>query len=164
MEKSGSNSGSLARVIPVLAYDRELVRLQHERLPSKSFSFDGLKEALGILENKFCNQTSVDEVPALTLEFSTSTLMNQFRSTNNLLTETFRGEHETNINGILTALLNNSPPNTDSLQEEGSGVGQIEVFLAQSEAEFRSAEGHPGDDAIVAGLPANLLRVASDYF
>ena len=133
------------------------------RLPPKTFSLGGFKEAFAIMERYFCDQTSEDDEPALTLEFTNSTLMTQFRKTNNLLTTQFRGL-ETNLKGIFSTLLNNSPPNSDALQEEGSGVGQIKVFLAQTQAEFQSAKGHPGDVNTLAGLETNLLRVASDYF
>ena len=164
MEKAGVNSGALARVLPVLAYDREMIRLQHERLVSYTFSLDGLKEAFGILEAAFSNATSDAAEPPLIIEFSTSVLMKNYRSTNNLLTSGFRRNGLINVRSVLSTLLDQPPPDTDTLLEEGSGVGQIKVFLAQTIAEFSSLDNHPGTNSALAGLENNLLRVASDFF
>ena len=50
MHKSGATSGSLSRVLPVITFDRDMIRLLNERLSSNPFSLQGLKRAFGILE------------------------------------------------------------------------------------------------------------------
>ena len=46
VEKSGIRSGLLARIIPVLSFDREAVRLGFQRMPKRSFSLVGIKNGV----------------------------------------------------------------------------------------------------------------------
>ena len=48
--KSGTSSGSLARVLPIIGWDRELIRLQQESLPPYSFKLSGIKTILELME------------------------------------------------------------------------------------------------------------------
>ena len=45
VERSGPTSGTLARMVPILSYCRNIVRLAQAKLPPTSFSLDGLKRA-----------------------------------------------------------------------------------------------------------------------
>ena len=78
-----------------------------------------MKQAFAILEKHFSEYSSEEE-PPLTLEFSTSALMTEYRSNNHELTLNHRGEGGPDVHGLLTTLLNNPPPKSDTLQEEGS--------------------------------------------
>ena len=141
-----------------------MVRLQNERLSAYTFNLDGIKEAFGVMEEAFMDFTSEGDVPPLTLEFSSSDLMTEYRSNNDHLTADNRAQGAIDIPKVLSVLLNNPPPNTDRLIEEGSGIGQVQVFLSQTRAEFQSAKRCPGTENTMDGLEANILRVASDYF
>ena len=164
MHKSGATSGSLSRVLPVITFDRDMIRLLNERLSSNPFSLQGLKRAFGILEQQFQDVSSTDNEPSITLEFSRSTLLDNYRATNDLLTvENRQGAHR-NLNNALTTLLNNSPPDTDSLLVENSGVGRVNVFIARIRAEFKSMCRNPGDSLILDALDSNLHRVVCDFF
>ena len=79
--KSGPTLGSLARVIPFLAYDRKLLRLQRDRLPAYTFCLTGMNTAYGIIESHF-GECSSNDLPTLTVQFSSSALMDSYRSTN----------------------------------------------------------------------------------
>ena len=48
--KSGTSSGSLARVLPIIGWDRELIRLQQESLPPYSFKLSEIKTILELME------------------------------------------------------------------------------------------------------------------
>jgi len=52
--RSGPKSGYLARVLPVLGCDREMIRLMQYRLPSFALPLNGITEVLGIMEKKYC--------------------------------------------------------------------------------------------------------------
>ena len=105
IRKSGPTSGSPARVLPVLAYDRELVRLQRNRLPLYTFSLSGMKTAYGILESHFSKYASYD-LPPLTIQFSSSELMDAYRNTNDHLTSEFRDNAGLDLQNVVTTLLN----------------------------------------------------------
>ena len=141
-----------------------MIRLYNQRLPSYTFSLDGLKTALGVMELQFSEYTSEDTVPPITLEFSSSQITHEYKENNWLLTEQFRLGGAQDISSILSTLLNNSPPTSDDLLQEGSGCGQIKVFLAQIRAEFLTVNSKIGDNNALCGLDNNLLRVASDFF
>ena len=53
VDKSGATSGSLARVLPVLSCDREVIRLLSERLTLEPFSLTGLKRTFFVFEQQF---------------------------------------------------------------------------------------------------------------
>ena len=108
--KAGATSGALARVLPVLTYDREMIRLQNERLPAYTFQLDGIKEAFEVLEDQFSEYTSEDIDPPITLEFSESRIMREYRNTNSLLTSQYREEGAENMREALKTLLNHPPP------------------------------------------------------
>ena len=50
VEKSVIRSGLLARIILILSFDREAVRLGFRQMPKRSFCLGGIKKVLGILE------------------------------------------------------------------------------------------------------------------
>ena len=162
--KAGATSGALARVLPVLAFDREMIRLQNERLPAYTFNLDGIKEAFEVLEDQFAEYTAEDIDPPITLEFSESRIMREYRNTNSLLISQYRGEDEANMRAAMKTLLDHPPPNTDKLLEEGSGSAQVNVFMTQIRAEFRRMSQNPGNENALNGIENNLLRVASDFF
>ena len=85
LAKSGKLSGMLARIIPVLGYDRGMVRLSYERLPQYDFALDGLKKVLSIMERTLQHFRATDDVVPITLQFSQSDLDQTFRQTNELL-------------------------------------------------------------------------------
>ena len=72
VKRSGTSSGTLARVLPVLSYDRSIVRLANEKLPPCHFNLAGYKKAFEIMERHFCKSSSDSEDPPLTLQFSRS--------------------------------------------------------------------------------------------
>ena len=84
--KSGASSGTLGRVIPVITFNRTMIRILSERMPIYTFPLTGLKKIFTILEGKFRKVNSNCEEPPIILEFSSSSLMdNNYRKTNNLL-------------------------------------------------------------------------------
>ena len=76
VKKAGSNSGALARVVPVLGWDRQMIRLQQEKMSPYSFSLQGIKDVLSILEERLAMNKWSDE-PPLILTFSPSTLLSE---------------------------------------------------------------------------------------
>ena len=131
MQKTGLNSGYLARVMPILCYDREVVRLQQDNLPSYSFSLDGLKKAFCIFESKFSRFSAKDIDPPITLEFSDSVNLYIFRSANHIVTSYFRHNGNSNLCGTLTTLLYVTAPSADTFLD-GTGVGRLRVFLSNN--------------------------------
>ena len=118
VEKSGPTSGTLARVIPILSFDRDTVRLPQEKLPPSSFSLDGFKKAFAVMEFEFANSLATNNEPPITLQFSRSNLQQQFRRTNALLIRDFRQHGDVDYDRILTTLHNCSPPNASSRQQK----------------------------------------------
>lgn len=161
---SGETSGTLARVIPILAFDGEILRLQCERFPSQSFSLNGIKKAFSLLEFQFRNFSSTSGTPSIILEFSPSRLLNEYRLNNMLITEQDRIGPQRNLGRVITTLLNMSPPDAEVLLREGSGVGRVTVFLTRIRAEFKGFCKTSGDKLYLDGFESNLLRVASDFF
>ena len=53
VHKSGADSGSLARDLPVIGLDRTMVRILKPFLPSLTVSLQGLKSVLTIIGNTF---------------------------------------------------------------------------------------------------------------
>ena len=141
-----------------------MIRIMNERLPPYSFPLLGLKTAFSLLEECFRNQSCADIVPSVTLEFSTSTLFDNYRKNNDLLTTVNRNGANSNLGRVLTTLLNNSPPDCDELLTEYSGVGRVKVFLSRTRAEFAGLCQHPGDMLFLDALETNLLRVSCDFF
>ena len=164
IQKSGAASGSLARVLPILACDREVIRLLSERLSQQTFSLQGMKRAFTVLEQQFRDISSSSELSSFTLEFTASTLLDNYRASNGLLTEDYRRGPNRNLGRLLTILLDIPPPNADELLEEGSGVGRVSVFLTRTQAEFKSLCINPGDKLFLDSLETNLLRVACDFY
>ena len=118
VEKSGPTAGTLARVIPILSFDRDTVRLPQEKLPPSPFSLDGFKKAFAVMEFEFANSLATDNEPPITLQFSRSNLQEQFRRTNALLIRDFRQHGDVDYDRILTTLQNCSPPNASSRQQK----------------------------------------------
>ena len=85
--KSGPLSGTMARVLPILACDRDAARLMYERLPPYEFTLRGLKKVLEIMEEKFGKDISDTEIPRLTLRFSSSRVDGNYRATNALIVD-----------------------------------------------------------------------------
>ena len=154
----------MARVLPILACDREVIRLLSERLSQESFTLQGLKKAFVILERLFRDMSSTSDQSSITFEFSSSNLLDNYRANNMLLTEEYRSGPNRNLGRVLTILLDMPPPNTDVLLEEGSGSGRVTVFLARTRAEFKGSCIFPGDQLFLESLETNLHRVACDYF
>ena len=73
--KSGTDSGSVARVLPVIGYDRDMIRLMQEYLPLASTSLDGIKSVLTIMEQKFVAVSSLLK-PPIVLQFEESEILN----------------------------------------------------------------------------------------
>ena len=164
MEKSGNLSGMLARVLPILAYDRNIARLTYERLPKYAFPLKGLLKALQIMEAKFHTSGSTDNEPILKLQFSQSAIDKTYRKTNELLVASFREQAETDYRGIYRTLLDNGPPGNNELRQEGSGCGLLTIFLDQVIAEFTPLVTSPADKTFLRGLEENILRIASDFY
>ena len=164
VQKSGATSGTLGRVLPVLTFDRDMIRLTNECLPPYFFSLEGMQTAFSILEDNFQNISCTDGISCIILEFSNSTLFDEYRATNALLTRDDRNVNTRNLGNVLTTLMNRSPPNSDALLTESSGVGRIKVFLSRTRAEFGGLCKHSGDKLFLDALETNLLRVSCDYF
>ena len=128
VEKSGIRSGLLARIIPVLSFDREVVRLGFQRMPKRSFCLDGLKKVLGILEAEFEECNANDLNPPLTLQFSNSVLDSDYRNTNKHLVADCINGPVIDLRGKYRRLIDSALPSTTQLKQEGSGFGLISVF------------------------------------
>ena len=138
VEKSGPTSGTLAKAIPILSFDRDTVRLPQEKLPPPPpFSLYGFKKAFAVMEFEFANSQATDNEPPITLQFSRSNLQEQFRRTNALLIRDFRQDGDVDYGRILSTLHNCSPPNASSLTAEASGEGLLTIFIRQTIAEYR---------------------------
>ena len=92
VQKSGTQSGMLARVIPVISCDRNIVRLATEKLPPYFFNLQGYKRAFEIMEKHFSSVSTDDDDPPLSIQFSRSVLNTNFRNTNNLLVNNLNHE------------------------------------------------------------------------
>ena len=164
VQKVGNLSGMLARVLPVLAYDRDIIRLDYERMPHYPFPIDGLKQALMIVENHLARFESDQNTPPLTFQFSESILDKNYRATNALRVSVFEEGDEPNDCGHYMALLNNTPPSSAERKDEGSGCGLVSVYIEQTLAHFTPLIRSSAYDNFLRGLKDNLLRVASDCF
>ena len=164
VERSGPTSGTLARVVPILSYGRDIVRLAQSKLPPTSFSLDGLKRALAIMEAQFANCLATEERPPITLRFSRSRLQENFCNTNALLVREFREDDDIDFERILNTLNNRSPPNATEISAEASGEGILSLFLRQTMSEYRQDTRSPGDKNFLRGFEANMLRIESDFF
>ena len=156
LNKSGPKSGTLARILPVIGMDRQMIRLLQDKLPLLSMPLNGIKSVLSIMETKFASVSSLDK-PSIILQFEDSTLLNNFRLNNDINT------NESRAHGRST-LLDSQPPNCDLLKTEGSGVAKVDIFLKQTYAEFKSMIKSPADENCLNGLQSNLLRVSCDFF
>ena len=129
VSKSGASSGTLGRVIPVITFDRTMIRILSERMPIYTFPLTGIKKIFTILEGKFRKVNSNCEEPPIILEFSSSYLMDNYRKTNNLLVQNYNGEQNRNLRKTISILLDNPPPDADSLLAEGRGIGEVNCFF-----------------------------------
>ena len=77
----------LARIIPIIGYDRGMIRIEYERLPQVSFPLTGLKKVVGLMEKHFKSYSSSDDSPSVTLQFSPSALDTAYHKTNKLRVE-----------------------------------------------------------------------------
>ena len=154
----------MARVLPIISCDREVIRVQSERLSQARFSLRGLKRAFFLLEQQFKDISSTSDTPSILFQFSHSTLLTNYRTSNGLFTEEHRQGANRNLGQVLTILLNVSPPDADALLEEASEVGRVTVFLIRIRAEFKNLCKNPGDKLCLDSLDNNLLRVAVDFF
>ena len=154
----------MARVLPIIGYDRDTVRLDYERLPFHAFQLKGLKDALLTLEEAFAKYESTDEGPPLILQFSESVLDTNYRATNSHLVSVFGDNSAESFVGHYTALLNNAPPSSAELKQESTGCGLVSVFLDQTWAEFQPLIKSPADETFLRGLEDNLLRLSSDFY
>jgi len=162
--KSGRHSGMLGRIIPVLAYDKPMVGLAYGRLPQYAFPLNGLKKVLSIMETNFQHCSCSDDLPSLTLQFSASKLDETYRATNELLVAGFEENGETDYRGYYRTLLDNGPPAPKELRLEGSGCGQLSVYLEQVLAEFTPLVKCVADETVLRYLEDNVLRIASDFY
>ena len=74
VKKAGEKSGALARVLPVIAVDREMIRLHQERLPAYAVDLSGVKAIMEVMESKLGKYKSTDK-PPIVISFSPSQLM-----------------------------------------------------------------------------------------
>ena len=102
-------------MLPVLTFDRELIWIQRERLSSSKFSLDRLTNAFSVLARKFRDVVCGSGKSCIILEFSESTLLNNYRKTNHLMTQDAREGRNRKLGSLLTILFNNSPPDSWSL-------------------------------------------------
>ena len=154
----------LARIVPVLGYERDMVRLEYERLPPYNFAMSGLKKVLTVMERHFQEFSIAAPSSGITLQFTESHLDSAFRATNHLLVEGFKQENVINYHEHYRVLLDSSPPGTSALEQEGTGCGLISVFIEQSIAEYTPLVTSDVDDTFLRGLEDNLVKVASDFF
>ena len=94
----------------MLAFDRLMVQLYGQRLPAESFNLEELKQVFTIIEEQFATSCANNKDPPVTLEFTSSALLVEYRKTNALLTADSRGSRRRNLRKTLTTLLNNPPP------------------------------------------------------
>ena len=97
------------------------------------------------------------------LEFSPSAIMEEYRKKNDDGTAVHRDGQNFKLKEIITVLLNNPPPNSNVLKEEGSGMAKIEMYMNQTEAEFKRHVTGPGDENVLNGLGTDIIRAASDF-
>ena len=90
----------MVRVLPILACDKDIVRLAYERLPHYPFSLDGLKEAFLVIEAQFANCMSTSETPPITFQFSESLLDSNFWNTNSHVVSVFKDNLAQNFRGL----------------------------------------------------------------
>ena len=95
VKNAGPESGALARVLPVIGVDREMIRLQQERLPPFSVSLEGVKTILRILEEKFAAYGCSSNAPVV-LSFTESELLSNYRVANDINTAPNRVDREFN--------------------------------------------------------------------
>ena len=162
--KSGPLSGTMARVLPILACDRDAARLMYERLPPYEFTLRGLKKVLEIMEEKFGKDISDTEIPPLTLRFSSSRVDGEYRATNALMVDDDLEAARPNYRRMFRTLLNSAPPTADVLVDEGSGCGLFKVFLAKTTAHYSTLVRTQADRTFLNGLEDNILRLSSDFF
>ena len=132
VERSGPTSGTLARVVPILSYGRNIVRLAQTKLPPTSFSLNGLKRAFAVVEVAFANRLATEGAPQITLQFSHSRLQQNFCNTNSLLVQDFRQDDVIDFGRILNTLNNRAPPNATEITAEASEEGILSLFLRQT--------------------------------
>ena len=135
-----------------------MVRILQSFLPSLTVSLQGLKSVLTIMEEKF-SIYKADEKPPIILKFEESSLSNNFRLSNDINTNEYRVEGNFDMKAIFTTLLDSQPPNCDALKAEGSGSALVDIFIKQTEAEFKPLIKSPGDENALNGISANVLRV-----
>ena len=164
IERSGRNSGMLARVVPILGYDHKFARLSFERLVEYDFPLNDLKKVLGIMELLFQSHDVADAQPPLKLQFCASTLDLNYKQTNELLITHFKAQPVTDWLGIFNTLADSEPPSTEELMTEGTGTGIITVYLEQTIATYSEKATTSGDKLFLRGLKDNLLRIAFDYY
>ena len=140
-----------------------MVRILQSFLPSLTVSLQGLKSVLTIMEEKF-SIYKADEKPPIILKFEESSLSNNFRLSNDINTNEYRVEGNFDMKAIFTTLLDSQPPNCDALKAEGSGSALVDIFIKQTEAEFKPLIKSPGDENALNGISANVLRVTCDFY
>ena len=79
-------------------------------------------------------------------------------------TNAYRVEGDFDMKAIFTTLLDSQPPNCDALKAEGSGSALVDIFIKQTEAEFKPLIKSPGDENALNGISANILRVTCDFY
>ena len=154
----------MARVLPILAHDREAIRMSYERMDDYDFKLKGLKEVFAVLERLFSTNNSDDCSPLLTFQFSESVLQKEYRKNNTLMVAEYDHAPDTNYKGYFTTLFNNAPPETDLLKDEASGNGLLTVFIQQIMADYEPLIRSSADRTFLSGFEENILRVASDFF
>ena len=87
------------------------------------------KSAFIALESKFREVTCGINESCVTLQFLTSTLLDNYQANNHLLSRDAR-HRNSDLGFVFTTLLNNAPPDTEALMTENSGVGRVTVFLS----------------------------------
>ena len=117
---------------------------------------NGLNDTFAVLEEEFRNISCTDNIPSVTLTFSSSPLLDKYRKTNDLLTIHRREGNNRDLAFVLNTLLNNAPPDNDTLEVEGTGVGLVTVFLSKTRTEFQALCKHPGDKLVLDALDTNL--------
>ena len=164
IEKSGKFSGMMARIIPIIGYDRAMVRLDYERLAQYEFSLTGLKKVLTVMERHFQQFRVSSRYHGITLQFSQSRLDKEYRKTNGLLLAGFRNGNAVDYRSHYRTLLDHGPPGTSLLLRERSGCGVISVFIEQSLAVYSPLVMSDADETFLRGLEDNLLKIASDFY
>ena len=163
VKKAGEKSVALARVLPVIAVDREMIRLHQERLPADAVDLSGVKAIMEVMESKLGKYISTDK-PPIVISFSPSQLMEAYRNTNDEKTKINRDKKPFNIGSITKFLLEIQPPSGSRLKTEGSGCAQVARFLRQINAEFTAISKSNSDRNALQGFPTNFLRVCLIFF